>query len=58
MKLLKYPDPFLFKKMKEVTEFNEELHKNAQEMLSLMKDSEGVGLLQISKNLFKIAFSY
>lgn len=58
MKLLKYPDPFLFKKVQEVTEFNDELQKNAQEMLSLMKESEGVGILQISKNLFKIAFSY
>lgn len=27
MKLLKYPDPFLFKKVQEVTEFNDELQK-------------------------------
>lgn len=44
MKVLKYPDPFLFKKVKEVIEFNEILKLNAIEMLKIMKESEGVGL--------------
>ncbi len=56
MKLLKYPDPFLFKKVQEVTEFNDELQKNAQEMLSLMKDSEGVGLAANQVGLNKRIF--
>lgn len=56
MKLLKYPDPFLFKKVQEVTEFNDELQKNAQEMLSLMKESEGVGLAANQVGLNKRIF--
>ena len=44
MKILKYPDPFLFKTVDNVIEFNQELIEETQEMLKLMRMSKGVGL--------------
>ncbi len=44
MKILKYPDPFLFKRVDNVIEFNQELIEETQEMLKLMRMSKGVGL--------------
>lgn len=44
MKILKYPDPFLFKKVDSVENFNEQLKKETNEMLNLMRLSNGVGL--------------
>lgn len=56
MKILKYPDPFLFKKVNEVSEFNEELKSNAEEMLQVMKEHEGVGLAANQVGLDKRIF--
>lgn len=44
MKVLKYPDPFLFKKVQKVLSFDENLKNEALQMIELMKVSEGVGL--------------
>ncbi len=44
MKLLKFPNEFLFKIVKEVTSFDADLKKESEEMLALMYDKKGVGL--------------
>lgn len=56
MKVLKYPDPFLFKKVKEVVHFDQMLKKEASEMINLMKQSEGVGLAANQVGLDKQIF--
>ncbi len=56
LKVLKYPDPFLFKVVEDVKSFDEELQKNATEMLETMIESKGVGLaanqVGINKRIF------
>jgi peptide deformylase len=56
LKVLKYPDPFLFKVVEDVKIFDEELQKNAVEMLETMIESKGVGLaanqVGINKKIF------
>lgn len=44
MKILKYPHPFLFEKVKPVLEFNESLEALGNEMLKTMMENNGVGL--------------
>lgn len=44
MKILKYPDPFLFKKLKPVIQFDESLYLLGTEMLATMSANNGVGL--------------
>lgn len=44
MKVLKYPDPFLFKKLNDITSIDNTLISESQEMIRIMKESEGVGL--------------
>jgi peptide deformylase len=44
MKILKYPHPFLFEKVKPVVEFNDSLEILGNEMLKTMKENNGVGL--------------
>lgn len=44
MKILKYPHPFLFEKVKPVIEFNDSLESLGNEMLKTMKENNGVGL--------------
>lgn len=44
MKILKYPDPFLFKKVKPVIKFDSSLEALGQEMLVAMHENNGVGL--------------
>ena len=39
MKLLKYPDPFLFKKVQEVTEFNDELFEIIIKRMTVYKET-------------------
>lgn len=56
MKVLKYPDPFLFKKVKAVIEIDEILKSEAQEMIKIMKESEGVGLAANQVGLDKRIF--
>lgn len=56
MKILKYPDPFLFKKVKEVLKFDETLKKESLEMIEIMKTSEGVGLAANQVGLDKQIF--
>lgn len=56
MKILKYPNPFLFKKVKEVNDFNDTLKLEAMEMLQIMKDYEGVGLAANQVGLDKRIF--
>lgn len=56
MKILKYPNSFLFKKVESVSVFNEQLKAEAQEMIEVMKKHEGVGLaanqVGIDKRIF------
>lgn len=56
MKVLKYPDPFLFKKVKEVTIFDSLLKSEVEEMFKVMKESQGIGLaanqVGIDKKIF------
>lgn len=56
MKILKYPDPFLFKAVKEVTNFNEELNLEAEEMIKIMRENNGVGLAANQVGLDKQVF--
>lgn len=56
MKVLKYPDPFLFKKVKEVIHFDDKLKQESLDMLDLMKKSEGVGLAANQVGLDKQIF--
>ena len=44
MKILKYPHPFLFEKVKPVLEFNDSLESLGNEMLKTMRENNGVGL--------------
>jgi peptide deformylase len=44
MKILKYPHPFLFEKVKPVVDFNDSLEALGNEMLKTMKENNGVGL--------------
>jgi peptide deformylase len=56
MKILKYPDPFLFKKVKAVVAFDSSLESLGKEMLETMKANNGVGLaanqVGIDKRIF------
>ena len=56
MKVLKYPDPLLFKRVENVHEFNEELKLQSQEMLTTMKNYGGVGLAANQVGLDKRMF--
>lgn len=56
MKVLKYPDPFLFKKVKEVINFDDKLKQESLDMLDLMEKSEGVGLAANQVGLDKQIF--
>lgn len=56
MKILKFPDPFLFKVVDEVTSFDEQLKTEALEMLELMHQSKGVGLAANQVGLNKRIF--
>lgn len=56
MKVLKFPDPFLFKVVPEVTVFDEKLKAEAQEMIKLMHESNGVGLAANQVGLNKRIF--
>lgn len=56
MKVLKYPDPFLFKKVKEVIHFDDKLKQESLNMLDLMEKSEGVGLAANQVGLDKQIF--
>lgn len=56
MKVLKYPDPFLFKKVKDVIIIDNILKLEAQEMIKIMKDNEGVGLAANQVGLDKRIF--
>ncbi len=44
MKLVKFPNEFLFKVVKEVINFDSELKKESEEMFALMYEKKGVGL--------------
>mgnify|MGYP001205401055 CR=1 FL=1 len=56
MKILEYPDPFLFKKVDSVSVFDESLKKQALDMIDTMNNSNGVGLsanqVGINKRIF------
>lgn len=56
MKILKYPDPFLFKTVKKVTNFDENLKSEVEEMLKTMKENQGVGLAANQVGLDKRVF--
>lgn len=62
MKVLKYPDAFLFKKVEKVIDFNQELQSNAIEMLKIMKENDGVGLaanqVGLNKRIFVMQCDY
>ncbi len=51
-RIVKYPDPVLRKKTKQVTEFGEDLQKLIEDMADTMYDAPGVGLAanQIGEN--------
>lgn len=56
MKILEYPDPFLFKKVDTVSVFDESLKKLVLDMIDTMFSSKGVGLsanqVGINKRIF------
>jgi len=56
MKILKYPHPFLFEKVKAVTTFDESLDDLGKEMLETMHANNGVGLaanqVGVNKRIF------
>ncbi len=56
MKILKFPDPFLFKVVDEVTLFDEQLTKEANEMVELMYQAKGIGLAANQVGLNKRIF--
>ena len=43
-KIVKYPDPFLRRTAKKVTDFNDELKNTVLEMTKLMYEDDGIGL--------------
>lgn len=53
MKIVHFPHPALTTKAQEVTEFDESLKKITDEMISLMKSSNGVGLAANQVNILK-----
>ena len=56
MKILKYPDPFLFKKVDKVENFDDQLKKETIDMLNIMRLSKGVGLAANQVGLNKRIF--
>lgn len=56
MKIVKYPDPFLFKAVKEVVNFDEKLKLEAEEMIQIMRQNHGVGLAANQVGLDKQIF--
>ncbi len=56
MKILEYPDPFLFKKVEQVTVFDENLKSQVKDMVATMFNSKGVGLSSNQVGLNKRIF--
>ncbi|WP_139489820.1 peptide deformylase [Brevibacillus dissolubilis] len=54
--IVKHPDPVLREKAKEVTKFNENLHKLLDDMVETMYEADGVGLAAPQVGILKRVF--
>ena len=54
LKIIKYPDPFLKQKCLPVTSYDKELKIFAEDMLTTMYRSKGIGLSAIQVGVLKI----